>query len=270
MRVSRRIFRIAIVATLLGGLAIGCASSRERERRRWEDRAGRRETLRSGEERVVGARLATLARAQRPGAGDPVVDGYLQSLGDRIARLSDRSEIPYTFEALRDSEPRAFSLPGGYVFVTTGLLARLSTQSELAGILAHEVSHIAGRDPLERLYAALGSRGVAAILASERGKPPVSEASRGFRVLLDGYSKTIEAEADRSSLRYVARVGLDPRGYPAALAKLADAGGMAWEGSSWTPSARLVALEAEVKAMGLDAGLPNDPDPYARIRARLR
>jgi predicted Zn-dependent protease len=232
--------------------------------------------LGDGEERIIGARLAALVRTEQQSGGDPTVVGYVRALGDRMARLSDRPGIPYTFEVLADSRPRAFALPGGYLYVTTGLLTRIDSQAELAGVLGHALAHVAARHPMTRLLDELGRDALEAILTSPRVGPPSEATRHGLALLLAGYPRDMERQADQMALLFTTRVGLNPEGMLHALEKTNSATGGShsfWEDTpkgSPSPANRVEALRAEVKRMGLDAGLPTDRDPYAPIKARIR
>jgi len=235
-----------------------------------------RAPLGDGEERIIGARLAAVVRAENRSIGDPTVTEYVQTLGDRLARLSDRPGIPYTFDVIADPAPRAFALPGGYLYVSTGLLARLDSEAEVAGVLAHGLAHVAAKHPMSRLLEVMGRSGVEAILTSPRSGEVTPAMRRGLETVLAGYPRDIEREADKQGLLFTTRVALNPEGMIRAMEKVdaaSGSGGAFWEGLS--PAApeqarRIEALKAEVKSIGLDAGLPYNRERYAPIKARLR
>jgi len=258
---------------LLGGAALllaasilaGCGATRPQ-----------RAPLGDGEERIIGARLAAVVHVENRSTGDPVVTDYVRSLGERIARLSDRPGIPYTFEVIADPAPRAFALPGGYLYVSTGLLTRLDSEAEVAGVLSHGLAHVAAKHPMSRILEVMGRSGVEAILTSPRSGEVTPAMRRGLETVLAGYPRDIELEADKLGLLFTTRVALNPEGLVRAMEKVDAASGGSgafWEGlSKGAPDQgrRIAALKAEVKTLGLDAGLPYNRERYAPIKARLR
>ncbi|MGE5176954.1 MAG: M48 family metalloprotease [Hyphomicrobiales bacterium] len=234
-----------------------------------------REPIGDGDERMLGARLSAAVQAERKSASDPTVIGYVSSLGDRMARLSDRPGIPYVFAVYADTAAQAFSLPGGYVYVSTGLLARLGSRAELAGVLGHEIAHIAARDGVSRIVETVAREGVERILLTPRDGPPDPETKRALDAVLAGYPRDVERAADLAASLLATRVGLNAEGLVRAMDKVnagSAAPGMFWESqpSKSDPIVkRIDGVRAEQKRMGLDAGLPYDPDSYAPIRARV-
>ena len=87
---------------------------------------------------------------------DPLIQKRVEDIGKKIAAVCDRKEIEYHFQALEDDEINAFSLPGGYVMVFSGLIAKVANDDELAGVLAHEVGHIVARHAVKQLQGQLG------------------------------------------------------------------------------------------------------------------
>ena len=262
---ANRVAAVVALALIGAGFLSGCGATRPKQA-----------PLGDGEERIIGARLVTVVRAENRSARDPMVTEYIQSLGERIARLSDRPGIPYTFDVIADPVPRAFALPGGYLYVSTGLLARLDSEAEVAGVLSHGVAHVAQKHPMSRLLEVMGRSGVDAILESPRDGEITPAMRRGLETVLAGYPREIEREADKLALLFTTRVGLNPEGMIQAMEKVNAASGSDggfWEGlSGATPEQlrRIAALKAEVKSTGLDAGLTYNRERYAPIKARLR
>ncbi|HET8721334.1 MAG TPA: M48 family metalloprotease, partial [Nitrospira sp.] len=82
---------------------------------------------------------------------DASLDGYVDSVGQRLAKESPRQDVTYRFHVVDMAEPNAFALPGGYVYVTRGLLALVNTEDELAGVVGHEIGHVAARHTVQRI-----------------------------------------------------------------------------------------------------------------------
>lgn len=142
---------------------------------------------------------------------DPKLGAYVAQVTARIAKGSDRPDIGYRVTVLDSPIVNAFALPGGYVYVTRGLLSLVDDEAELAGVLGHEIGHVIARHGAQRQTAALGASVVGAILGAVAGSSAVSDAvGLGGRGLLAGYSRDQEYEADALGVRYLAQAGYDP------------------------------------------------------------
>jgi predicted Zn-dependent protease len=128
-----------------------------------------------------------------------------------VAANAERQDVTYRFFILDTPRVNAFALPGGYVFVTRGLLALANSEDELAGVLAHEVGHIAGRHLAERYSQRILASVGAAALAVTLGSTDASQAlGIGADLLSVQYSRDQETEADRLGVRYLSKAGYDP------------------------------------------------------------
>jgi predicted Zn-dependent protease len=137
---------------------------------------------------------------------------YVESVGRRLAAVSEIKELPYTFTVLNDETVNAFALPGGYVYVTRGLLALVDDEAQLAAVIAHEIGHITGRHTAQRYSKAMATNlgiNVLGVVAGLFGAPPgiSTLASMGADLYLKGYSREQEMEADLLGVRYLARAG---------------------------------------------------------------
>ena len=226
-------------------------------------------------EREIGSRLAARYEESVQPSKDQIVNDYVSSLGHRIAGLSDRPEIKYRFRVVRSEESRAIAFPAGFIYVTTGLLTRIDSEGELAGILAHEIAHVSARHPNRIVEKEMKDAELAAILAGDIRADTTGAGGRCLSLLLAGYDKNTEKDADVQALLYVARVGLNPEGMLHAMEKLLaakEAGPGYWEvvaGTYKKPEERVAQLRSELRSMGLDAGLPNNQRPYASVKKRL-
>jgi predicted Zn-dependent protease len=152
---------------------------------------------------------------------DPELRAYVNSLGQLLARTSELPNLDWHFTILDSSIVNAFALPGGYVYVTRGLLALADNEAELAGVLAHEIGHVTARHSAERYgQSVLGTAaalGVGLLLGSEAAAQATSSAAQ-LAVL--GYSRDQEFEADTLGVRYLARTGHDPNAMATFLRRL--------------------------------------------------
>lgn len=152
---------------------------------------------------------------------DASVQDSVQQMGQRIVQQSvvSQSEYPFEFHVLQDSETvNAFALPGGQVFITNGLLQRLNSQSQLAGILGHEIGHVVARHGAEHLAKReLGSTlvtavGIATTDEQGRGRQTAAIARVANEMIALQYGREAELESDRLGVQFMAEAGYDPRG----------------------------------------------------------
>lgn len=142
--------------------------------------------------------------------GYPLQD-YVQRIGQKVSKDTERPDITYKFYVLDSPDVNAFALPGGYVYVTRGLVAYANSEAELAAVLGHEVAHITARHSAERY-----SRGVltslgAAVISAALDAPDASRAlGIGSELYIKSYSRGQEHEADDLGIRYLSRAGYDP------------------------------------------------------------
>jgi predicted Zn-dependent protease len=143
---------------------------------------------------------------------------YLDQVGQRIAKASDRPNLPYDFTILDTDIMNAFAVPGGYVFVTRGILSQMVDEAELAVVLGHEITHVAAWHGVEMLQragllstlTALGAVGGIAVGAGEAAIALAQAASVYENLYLLGYGRKNEIESDRYGILYAARAGYDP------------------------------------------------------------
>ena len=138
------------------------------------------------------------------------LQAYVNDIGQQLARQSHRSDIRYTFTVLDDPTVNAFALPGGYIYVTTGLMAYLNSEGELAGVLGHEIGHVTAKHGVKQQSAGAVGAILQSVLADQAG----ATAGKGFgqlgQALLSGYGRDHELQADKLGAEYLARVGYDP------------------------------------------------------------
>jgi len=136
---------------------------------------------------------------------------YVNSVGQKIAQHSHRPSLPYHFTVLDTPEVNAFALPGGYVYITRGILAYLNSEAELAAVLGHEIGHVTARHSV-RQASATQATGIGMAIASIF-VPQINSSNLGQTLagaLLSGYGRDHELEADRLGAEYLARTEYDP------------------------------------------------------------
>jgi beta-barrel assembly-enhancing protease len=138
-------------------------------------------------------------------------------VGQRLARASECSQIPFKFYVVQDSSINAFATTGGYVYVHTGLLNAVDNEDQLAAVLAHEIAHICNDDLIDKLRQAQLAQGAASLAGLDRS----TLASAAYKLAVDlPNSRSAEFDADADGLRYMQRAGYNPNAMPAFLSKL--------------------------------------------------
>jgi predicted Zn-dependent protease len=215
---------------------------------------------------------------------DPEINAYLQNLGDRLVRSSKRTDIQYRFYAIDDNSVNAFSLPGGYVYVHTGLLNLVQSEDELAGAMAHEIGHVVARHGLRNLKKAqriaifTGILGIGADIATGGGS--AGRAAQQASILLgEGIltknSRDFEREADYLGLYDMRAAGYDPEALVRLFQRLGQSSSAREGGGIFAshPNSkeRIENTQAEIDAyIGSSASQPaNGSRPRRRRTAQL-
>jgi len=147
---------------------------------------------------------------------DPKVLKYVNLVGNAVAQFSDRPNISYHFSVLNSEQPNAFAAPGGYVFVTVGLLKNVRNEAELAGVLGHEIAHVSEKHALKTIQRGKTLKGIGEFSLSVMNKDPKLFASiigelTGM-LFQRGLDRSMEFEADRIGTEYATRVGYNAMG----------------------------------------------------------
>ncbi|HBN09289.1 MAG TPA: hypothetical protein DD435_11810 [Cyanobacteria bacterium UBA8530] len=155
---------------------------------------------------------------------EPRVNAYVSEVGGEMARQTGRANLPWQFFILESPQKNAFSLPGGKIFVTTGILRSMDNRAQLAGVLGHEAGHIGARHGIAELKRALLARGV---LISALGDTPMAGQIAGrlaAELVLRGYGRQAEFEADELGATYSSKANYDPRQLEIFLSDLGKSG----------------------------------------------
>lgn len=189
---------------------------------------------------------------------DPALQDYVHQLGSKMAALSERPHLPWTFRVVDDPIVNAFALPGGYIYITRGILAHLNSEAELASVIGHEIGHVTARHSVSRMstqqLAQLGL-GIGTILRPEL-ETVANVASAGLGLLFLKYGRDDERQADDLGLRYMDRAGYDPREMPGVfsiLEAVSEASGAGripeWLSSHPDPGNRRERISGQVATM---------------------
>jgi predicted Zn-dependent protease len=176
-------------------------------------------------EAEIGSGVAANLLGAAPLVQDEKLQAYVSRLGWWLALQTERADLAWRFGVLDSDNVNAFAAPGGYVFVTRGLLLRMRNEAELAGVLAHEMAHVLQRHHLNAIQknARTGLMADLASLAagsSEHAALADKAIGAGTELYARGLDKDDEFEADRMGVVIAARAGYDPYGLPAVLQTL--------------------------------------------------
>jgi predicted Zn-dependent protease len=171
----------------------------------------------AAQEREIGREEAEKVEAQMGLVSDARPSAYVQEIGRRLATHSPRQDVEYSFQVVDAPEPNAFALPGGYVYVSRGLLALVNAEDELAATIGHEIGHVAARHHVQRLTLAtpfailLGlPAAIVGTVSKTLGAVVAIPGQLTGGLVLAGHSRSQEREADRIGMELAASAGWDP------------------------------------------------------------
>ena len=143
---------------------------------------------------------------------DAELSAYVSRIGARVAEKSHRGNLLYRFTILDSPEVNAFALPGGYIYITRGLLALLDSEAELAAVLGHEVGHVTARHSVRQHSGQVVTGIIGAVIAAKSGVRGAGDLANVVgSAVVRGYGREHELEADRLGAEYLARTGYDPQ-----------------------------------------------------------
>ncbi len=172
-------------------------------------------TMSESQEVQVGRKEDVKVRQQYGVYDDKALQKYVNDVGQRLAKESHRPALQYTFTVVDSPEINAFALPGGYIYITRGIMSYLNSEAELAGVIGHEIGHVTARHSVQQMSAATAA-GVGATLLEIfvpvlRNQVGDSAINLLGNALLSGYGRDHELEADRLGAQYLSRSGYDPQ-----------------------------------------------------------
>lgn len=189
-------------------------------------------------------------RAEMGVYDDPELQKYVSDLGMRLAKASERPNLPWQFTVVDQPAINAFAVPGGFIYVTRGILAFLADEAELVGVLGHEIGHVTARHSAQQytrtLGGVIGLTALGVFVPAARPFGQISETALGLLFLR--YGREDELQSDRLGARYAVAGGWDPAGVPGMLSTLG----------------RLD--EAAGDRKGIPNFLSTHPEPLARVQ----
>ena len=201
---------------------------------------------------------------------DATLESYVNSVGRRMVQQTNMAELPWRFHVVRDAEVNAFNVPGGLVYVHTGLLEKAGSAAEFAGALAHEIGHGVARHGTRRLSQQQEANLLASILL---GGNPGAVAQIGAQIAALGafarFSRDDEREADRLAVQLMAATGYNPEGLARLLQRLLEsgAGGGGFFSSHPNPEERMQNVRAFAREVNT-SGTRMDDSGFSAARSR--
>ena len=197
---------------------------------------------------------------------------YVTGLGKQLAATSERPQLPWTFTVVDDPEVNAFALPGGYIFVTRGILASVNSEAELSGVMGHEIGHVTARHgatQMSRAQLAQMGLGLGTVLRPDLAQY-AGAVSQGLQLLFLKYTRDDETQADMLGFRYSVRAGYDPHSMLDLFTMLEGVESLSGQGRlpSWAtthpfPENRQAHVQRMLDSAKVDyAALARDREPY--------
>jgi len=176
------------------------------------------------EELEMGKRLDAQVRSQyKAVTGTPQAERAAR-IGTKLAAVSDRKDVSYQFALIESADLNAFAAPGGFIYVTTALEKLAEDDAELGAVIGHEIAHVAARHSVNQVQRALGYEIVSSLILGDAKSADARQAADiAFdTVVMTGYSRKDESQADELGIKYAARAGFDPYGMARFFARLEE------------------------------------------------
>ncbi len=261
----RNIVRVLMVLAL--GTVVSCAA------------VGKLNLLTTEDEVSIGRQAAREIEQQVRLYDDPVVAAYIDSLGQALVRHSRRSNLRYYFKVVDTDVVNAFALPGGWLYVNLGLITTAENESELAGVVGHEIGHVVGRHGARQISKAFG---LGMLLELAVGENPSAArqvagqfAEMGAGLTLLKYGRDAEREADFFAVEETYAAGIDPEGMATFFEKLMamhesqPKGVEVWFSTHPPSQERIANVRTQIQKLSLRRGLKADSKRFQQIKARI-
>jgi predicted Zn-dependent protease len=262
-RASRKIIPIALLLATTSVALAGCSYATS-------PATGRQflSPVSESQENQIGAEEHPKILAEFGGAYSekPNLNAYVNQIGQAVASNAERKDVNYTFTVLNSEDINAFALPGGYVYITRGLLTLANNEAEIAGVLGHEIGHVNARHTAERMgqqqqasiLATLGVAAATLLGGDTAGQLASGVAQEGAERYLGKYSQNQEFEADSLGVRYLTKASYDPQAMASFLDSLNNETHL---------EAKVAGNEAAADAYSMKQSHPRTPDRVQRAIA---
>lgn len=209
--------RLLMPVVLLSGLTSGCAVQKENIRGF--------NLISIQEEKQLGDQFAAEVEKQFKLVNDPEIQGYVDQMGKRLLTGAREIDFDYTFKVVKDDSVNAFAVPGGHIYIHTGLIKAARNEDELAGVVAHEINHIVARHGTRQLTQRYG---YGLLMQLILGKDPNMLASLAASLFGQAgglaYSRSMESQADYLGVETMHKAGYNPQGMLSFFEKLDSMG----------------------------------------------
>ena len=207
---------------------------------------------------------------------DPIVTAYIDQLGQHLANHSQRQHITYHFKVVNTDDVNAFAVPGGYLYVNIGLIRAAANESELAGVIGHEIGHVVGKHGVKQMTRQLGLAAMAQLaLGENQSKLKQMVANLAAGGVLMKYSRDAEREADGYAVQEMYDAGIDPEGMATFFEKLLNLqkgkpSKLKQLFSTHPPTTeRIAAVRSHIAKLPRKSNLKKDSTRFHQIKKRL-
>lgn len=229
----------------------------------------------------IGRQSVVEVERQMPILSDREVEAYVNDIGRRLAANAGGPQFPYTFRVVNASDINAFALPGGPIYINRGIIDNARNEGEVAGVLAHEISHVALRHGTHQASKAYAAQAGLSILGGFLGGRTGSNTAQilqtiggvGLNVLFLRFSRELETQADIRGAQILARSGYTPADMVSffhQLEKVDKAKKTNWLASHPAPPDRIARIEKEAKLLSVPATPTTNVAQLQRIQSRMR
>src|SRR5437016_3460017 len=238
-----------LIAFSIALLAVACATN---------PATGHRELSFMSEEREIamGREADADVRKEMGIYADRELQQFVSDIGARLAQESERPSLPWHFTVVDVPAINAFALPGGYIYITRGILPFLDDEAQLAGVIGHEIGHVTARHASQQ-YSRAATAGLGLLVSSilvPQTRPLAQVGGSGLGLLFLKYGRDDEAQADGLGVKYEARAGWDPDGLPQMLTTIGrideasdNKGVPNWQSTHPAPEDRLQRVQNAVR-----------------------
>lgn len=261
-------FRATIVSVLLLAL-LGCVTTGPKGKKSLI-------LISTSQEVEIGKQVAADVESKERVLDDAAVQSYVNRIGQDLVSVCDRKGLRYHFKVLDNDEINAFACPGGFIYVYKGLLKTIDNEAQLAGVLGHEIAHVVARHSVKKLQQIYGVSLLIQVALGKKGKVVQNVVAAAAGLILLGYGRDNEFEADEYGTLYEYSAGRNPDGMVQLLGKFKSMeknppGTLEKLLSTHPPtSERITRVKGHVDGFGEGArNLPYGESEYAAIKVRL-
>ena len=228
----------------------------------------------------LGEQSAQEVASQVPLLRDEMTVNYVRQLGAKLAAKAPGYKFPYQFNVVATKDINAFALPGGFVFVNAGAIAAAKNEGELAGVMAHEISHVAlrhGTNQTSKAYIAKAGLGILGTLTGARHNPDLAQVinavgGTGANMLFLKFGRAAESQADLEGARIMSEAGYDPRDMANFFKTLQEKVGTRapqFLSDHPDPGNRIAAINKELPQLRVSSNPIHDTNQFEAVKARL-